>query len=316
MKKYFYWIGIGLSIALASYFFYFAVGVLKNYDFQVFMTPNLIFSIIAAALLYSLCIPISGWAWYILLRGMGVTWDAKNLSAIMGVTQIAKYIPGNIGQHIGRTALALAKGMSVGAYTGSVLIETVLAMLAGFFVGTFFILISPMPSFHILAEYKIMLFLMAIGLVVFTIVLPWFILSINNFAQRPFFAEKWEIQKITSPGYKAIGLAFFGYCLNYIVIGFGLWLISLAISGDMPFDYFYLTSVFALSWLLGFLTPGAPAGIGVREGIMALLLSGAGQNDEILLMITAMRFATIAGDGFVFVVAANYIRLNRLVKST
>ena len=316
MKKYFYWIGVGLSIALASYFLHFAANTLKNYDFQVFMTPDLVFSIIAAALLYSLCIPMSGWAWHILLRGMGVAWEPKNLSAIMGVTQIAKYIPGNIGQHIGRTALALAKGMSVGAYAGSVLMETVLAMLAGFFVGIFFILISPVPSLHILDEYKAMLFLAAIGLVVFAIMLPWFILSVNNFTQRPFFATRWKVQQITSPGYKAIGLAFFGYCLNYAVIGLGLWLISLAISGNMPFDYFYLTAAFALSWLLGFVTPGAPAGIGVREGIMALLLSGAGQSNEIFLMIAAMRFATIAGDGFVFIVAANYIRLNPSAKNT
>lgn len=316
MKKYFYWIGIGLSIALASYFFYFAVGVLKNYDFQVFMTPNLILSIIAAALLYSLCIPISGWAWHILLRGMGVAWGTKNLSAIMGVTQIAKYIPGNIGQHIGRTALALAKGMSVGAYTGSVLIETALAMSAGFFVGIFFVLISPVPSLHILAEYKAALFLMAIGLALCAIALPWFISRLNSFAQRPFFVTRWKLQQITSPGYTAIGLAFLGYCLNYAVIGLGLWLIGLVIGGGMPFDYFYLTAVFALSWLLGFLTPGAPAGIGVREGIMALFLSGAGQKDEILLMIAAMRCATIAGDGFVFIVAANYIHFNPLAKNT
>lgn len=316
MKKYFYWVGISFSIALASYFIYFSANTLKNYYFQVFLTPNLIFSIIAAALLYSLCIPISGWAWHIILQGIGVAWEPKNLSAIMGITQIAKYIPGNIAQHIGRMALAVAKGMSAGVYTGSVLIETVLAMLASFFVGIFFILISPAPSLHIFAEYKAMLFLMTIGLVVCVIALPWFALSLNKFTQRPFFATKWKIQQITSPGYKAIELAFFGYCLNFAVIGVGLWLIGLAIGGDMSLDYFYLTSVFALSWLLGFVTPGAPAGIGVREGIMALLLSGAGQNNEIFSMIAAMRFATIAGDGFVFIVAANYIRLNPLTKNT
>ena len=316
MKKYFYWIGIGLSIVLASYFFYFTISTLKNYNIQVYITPNLILSIISAALLYSLCIPISGWAWHILLRGMGVTWKPEKLSAIMGVTQIAKYIPGNIGQHIGRAALTLAKGMSVGAYTGSVLIETALAMSASFFVGIFFILISPAPSSHILVEYRATLFLIAIGLALCTIALPWLILKINKFTQHQFFGMKWQIQEITSPGYTAIGLAFFGYCLNYAVIGLGLWLISLVVDGNIQFDYFYLTAVFALSWLLGFITPGAPAGLGVREGIMALLLSGAGPSDAVLLMIAAMRFATIAGDGFTFIVAVNYIRLNPLTINT
>lgn len=316
MKKLFYWVGVVLSIALAAYFIHFAVNALKQYELEALLMPDLLLAIAVAALLYALCIPISGWAWHVLLRGMGITWRPENLAAIMGVTQLAKYLPGNVGQHIGRTALALARGMSVGAYASSVLTETVLAMSAGLFVGLVFILLSPAPVSNVIVEYRLTLGLMAGGLILCALALPWVIRKFDDLIRRHPIGVKWQTHALTSPGHAAVGLAFLGYCLNYVVIGVGLWSISLTAGGHIQADFFYLTAIFALSWLLGFMTPGAPAGLGVREGMMALLLSGLGSSDAVLLVITAMRVATIAGDGLVFILSALYIRLNPFVNNT
>lgn len=312
MKKYLYWTGILLSVALASYFIYFTIGVLRQYGANIILTSDLIIAMAAAAFLYAMCTPVSGWAWHILLRGMGVTWKPGALSAIMGVTQLAKYVPGNIGQHLGRTALSLAKGMSVGAYTGSVLIETILAMLAGLFVGIFFSLLSPFSVSKIIFEYRAILGVMAIVLAVCAFALPWVIHKAKSLVRCRVFFAKWIKAELIIPDLNNIGLAFIGYCMNFLLIGLGLWLISLVVGDNVKIDFFYLTAVFALSWLLGFITPGAPAGIGVREGIMVLFLSGLAAADIVLLMVAAMRIATIAGDGLVFVISAIYIRLNPL----
>ncbi|MGB4673891.1 MAG: lysylphosphatidylglycerol synthase domain-containing protein [Azovibrio sp.] len=310
MKKYFYRTGILISVALASYFVCFSIDAIRQYEIRIFLTPDLMLAIAAATFLYAICMPISGWAWHILLRGMGATWQSGNLSSIMGITQLAKYIPGNIGQHVGRTALSLAKGMSVGNYTGSVLIETVLAMLAGLFVGVLFALLSPLSVSHILFEYRAILGMAAIPLALCALALPWIIHNLKNFVRNRAFSSKLEKMNLTLPGCNAISLAFSGYCINYALIGLGLWLISLAVGDGIKIDYFYLTSAFAFSWLIGFITPGAPAGIGVREGIMVLLLSGLASGDIVLLIVATMRIATIAGDGLVFIISAIYIRLN------
>lgn len=316
MKRLFFWLGTVLSIALAVYFVRFAENAIAQYRLGPLMTTDLMLATIAAALLYALCIPISGWAWHVLLRGMGIHWHPGKLAAIMGVTQLAKYVPGNVGQHISRTALALAKGVPVGAYAGSVLIETVLAMFAGLFVGAAFSLISPVPVSSLIVEYQFALSLMAGALMLFALVLPWVFRAFNNFFRDKPFGGKWQLLGMTSPGYGAVCPAFAGYCVNYLVIGLGLWLISVAVDVHITADYFYLTAVFALSWLIGFLTPGAPAGFGVREGVMALMLSSVGQNDAVLIVIAAMRVATIAGDGLVFIVAALYMRLKTVVSNS
>ena len=301
-----------ISVALASYFVYFSIDALRQYGASIVLTSDLIVAMVVASFLYAMCIPVSGWAWHILLRGLGVTWRPGALSAIMGITQLAKYVPGNIGQHVGRTALSLAKGMSVGAYTGSVLIETILAMLAGLFVGIFFSLLSPFPISKIIFEYRAFLGVVAIILAVCVFALPWVIHKVKNLVRCRVFFAKWTKAELIIPGLNNIGLAFIGYCMNFVLIGLGFWLISLVVGNNVKIDFFYLTAVFALSWLLGFITPGAPAGIGVREGIMVLFLSGLAAADVILLIVAAMRIATIAGDGLVFVISAIYIRLNPL----
>src|SRR3546814_9620714 len=76
----------------------------------------------------------------------------------------------------------------------------------------------------------------------------------------------------------------------------------LARSADMPDSlYLYLiTSAFALSWVLGFLAPGAPAGLGAREGIMLLLLHGSAPAEALLIFVLLARVVTVLGDGLCF----------------
>lgn len=304
MKRGLYWLGFSFFVFLAAYFSYFAFGVLKRYDLSDFLAADVFFSIIAAAFLYSICIPVSGWSWSLLLRELGENRSTAVLSAIMGVTQLAKYVPGNVGQHIGRAALSLAKGIPVGAYGVSVVLETVLAMLSGFFVGAVCLFFSPVSLDGLWAVRSLSPGFLFAFLFVFFLVVIFFVIF------RPVGMRE-RIPYFRTLNYCSAGLAFLGYCVNYILIGFGFWLIALAAGDGMQADFLYLTAVFSLSWLLGFLTPGAPAGLGVREGVMALLLSSLGESDAVFLVIAAMRVATIAGDAFVFVFSVLYIRLCR-----
>ena len=57
-----------------------------------------------------------------------------------------------------------------------------------------------------------------------------------------------------------------------------------------------LTGSFALAWAGGFLAIGAPAGFGVREGLMLAMLRSSYSGPDALVLIIAHRLATIAGD--------------------
>jgi uncharacterized membrane protein YbhN (UPF0104 family) len=51
-----------------------------------------------------------------------------------------------------------------------------------------------------------------------------------------------------------------------------------------------------LAWLLGLITPGAPAGVGVRELVLLGLLSSFVPQSTILLATVVGRLVTIGGD--------------------
>jgi len=57
-----------------------------------------------------------------------------------------------------------------------------------------------------------------------------------------------------------------------------------------------------LAWLIGFLTPGAPGGIGVREAMLIAFLGGSGQEDAALMAAALFRIVTTLGDVYLLTV--------------
>ena len=57
----------------------------------------------------------------------------------------------------------------------------------------------------------------------------------------------------------------------------------------------------SLAWLVGYVTPGAPAGLGLREAVLALGLAPALGDAEALALALLYRLVTVAADGIVAV---------------
>lgn len=65
--------------------------------------------------------------------------------------------------------------------------------------------------------------------------------------------------------------------------------------GALPFPAW--CGWFALAWALGYVTPGAPAGFGLREAVLALGLAPVLGEAQALALAIAYRLTTVAGDG-------------------
>jgi glycosyltransferase 2 family protein len=61
-------------------------------------------------------------------------------------------------------------------------------------------------------------------------------------------------------------------------------------------DFLDLLAITTAAWVLGFVVPGAPGGVGVREAVMIVLLEPTiGQADSVALALI-YRISTTAGD--------------------
>lgn len=301
MKPMLRWVGWLLAIVIAAYFVVFATRTFRIADLAPLATPRVIASILAAAFLYALIIPLSALAWGALLRSQGEPLPRGLLASILAVTQLAKYVPGGVAQPLGRAAMSIRNGMSARAFATSVVQETVLAVGASVTTGVSLLLLSPAGMMQIPETYRGMVLVGVLATIGSVILFACGARLMPACIRR----SRWiaTLARVTgpAPGTRTTALVFLTYCLNYLTIGVGVWVVGQALALGASGGYLLLTGSFALSWLLGFVVPGAPAGLGVREGIMTILLSGSLDQHRILSLVIAIRLATLAGDGLCFV---------------
>lgn len=292
-----------IALSLAGYF---VLSAFRALDIgaitKVLSSPPQVMAILLAACLYASIIPVTGWAWRQLLAGQSERWTVRDLTIILGLTQLAKYVPGNMAQHAARATLALRAGMDARAYFSTLAQETLLAVAASLIVGLALLAWSG----HRIAQFppsaSIALYSAAAVLGIIIVVLASTRLGPVELRRRGGWVRRALALAGGLPGPSITLFALAAYVSNYLIIGIGLWLISTCYGAQLSFAL--VTAAFSLAWVLGFLAPGAPAGLGAREGIMLLLLHGTASPDHLTIFVLLARVVTILGDMLCFSVAS------------
>jgi glycosyltransferase 2 family protein len=289
-------------LAMISFVVY-AVGIMRDEDISRYTTLPVMLGILIFAIVYTSIIPISAWAWGRLLADTGKPIPWGELGMIMAITQMAKYLPGNVGQHIGRAAMSLSRGIGIQPLALTVLIESILALFAALLVGLIGASLSQTGLLTLLRGNETLL-ISAVATacaVMFGLMTSrrWLFYLIHRYTTV--YADSQV--PMCLPRRTTLFLSLSAYCLNYILIGVGLVILArLLIPEVVIHDVMLLTSSFALAWVFGFFTPGAPAGLGVREVIMLGMLSSYYSASNGIFLIISLRLATTIGDGLCFLV--------------
>ncbi|TPJ96565.1 hypothetical protein FJ489_13760 [Mesorhizobium sp. B2-5-12] len=222
--------------------------------------------------------------WQRLLAHLGAPVSHSWAIRAYATSQLAKYVPGNIFQFAGRQALGVAAGIGNRPLAKSTAYE--LALLIG--GGALF---SPL-----------VLPLMAVGASDW---LGWiFFAALVAVAlwSAAFLGTDFGVAALLYLAFLAFsGLVFAG--AYELAGGSGEFALYPAIAG-----------AYVLAWLAGLVTPGAPAGIGVREAVLLFLLGGLSSGPVILLAVVIGRATTVLGDLFFFVggqVAGRFCRTTK-----
>ncbi|MDQ2972836.1 MAG: hypothetical protein M3R20_07650, partial [Pseudomonadota bacterium] len=135
MKRRHHILGSIAGIAVTVIFLVYVARSLRGHDLTAYATPRAFAGIGLATLFYCLSLPLIAWAWRDLLRGLAVIKSGRELTAILAITQFAKYLPGNVGQYVGRTTMSLSRGIGLRAFGVTVVIEMISLMGAALLVG-------------------------------------------------------------------------------------------------------------------------------------------------------------------------------------
>jgi len=283
------------AVVATAYFLWFAFRSFRSIDLSGVSLPGVALAFVAATLLYSAIVPISAWAWERLLLDLGTRARFGELFAIFAATQIAKYVPGSVAQPLGRVALSAARGYSKLSLAVSISIETLLAALAGVASSCLLVFDDSRwnPAGQLLhAQHSLAI---GVGLLIAAVVAVWLTLPVLLRLWHRFAPGSTGTQ---APRTQTLLLCFAVYVANYVLIGFALYIVAIAISGArIAADPAFYIGAFSLAWLVGFVAPGAPAGLGVREAVLTSILGQVHDAGATLAIVLLLRLATVAGDG-------------------
>ena len=241
-------------------------------------------------------------AWSKVLGAWNISLPTGYAESQVLLSLIGKYIPGNVGQFVGRFALARRDGVP-GAVIGiAVLVDTALLIGAGCVIVLGFALLDPTLLTLLLEPVNAAPTDDAI----------WIVPAFFGFAAALGGALlQRAIRKRGAPPAQPLRLAlpFLVHLANFAVLGLSVIAVAHAIVPGAEINLALSCMIFVVAWIAGFVVPGAPGGVGIRDGILAVglgLFIGQGAGLTVALL---HRGVSVAGDVIVFLTAVALRRM-------
>jgi len=260
MKRALHLLGVVLVIVSLAYLVHFAVRHADSLP-DVHWDNRAVAGLGSAVALYGLALLSSASAWHLLLLSAGERPRFRSTAAIFLLSQIGKYFPGNFAHYVGRVALAKEQGLGARPVLFTLAFEATGAILAGIAVA------AELPGGEDMRGQVGPLQPAAALLVVAVVVLA------SRLVDSPRF-EAWS--RFPSPTLQPprnqrglLWLACVGlYSFNFFIFAACAALLARTLLGASAAPLPALAALMAAAWVAGFVTPGAPAGLGVREAIL------------------------------------------------
>ena len=302
---------VGLVLVVVSSIYF--VGIIIRYssslppiswDVSTFLT------LVTAAMIYLGAIGIGILVWYILLKGVGIEAGILETGTVFTVAQFSKYIPGNVAQHLSRLAISSARGWNAAKVLFTMVIEASWAVLASALLAGLALFVigestsgwfDELPSIgQIILVAASVLLLVIFAFLGVRYLLPSVIPSLSDLRQMEF------------PSIGVLIVCFLLSLFNFLFMGLLVQSLSVGLFGDGSADFWLLAGIFSVAWITGFLTPGAPAGLGVREAVLVTALSPIFGSGTALGITVAARLVTTIMDGVVFLIGLGVGRAFRI----
>jgi len=180
-------------------------------------------------------------------------------------TQLARYLPGGIWGVVGRFVVGKEAGVSNRSMAASIGLEMGLQILS----GSVFLLFALLLRQDMDVERYVLIGVMVAVVAVMVLSPPVFSFLINTglkLLKKPPLTMHFT--------YTNMLVLFLARLVSHSLVGWGYYLFIQGLT-DMPLNNGPLI-IFSYvgSWLIGYLSILVPMGIGVREGVLALLLTG------------------------------------------
>ncbi|MCR4795885.1 MAG: lysylphosphatidylglycerol synthase domain-containing protein [Ruminococcus sp.] len=296
MKKIIKIIGNIVMIAALA----FVVKKLLDMDISLsqFRDIKVISALVLCLLITAVIIIFSCYPWLVFTRSLsGRKIPFSTAMPVYTQSNLYKYLPGNVFQYVGRNQLAADMDIS----HVDVACATVLDVLfCVFWTAVISVVMLGGQIAELMAKYgRNLLIVGAVGILLVILL----ILAVRLKFRDKFKAYISRYSKAFAKGNRPMLLrgAFYYLLQNSVSAAMYFVCLSLIVPQAKTGELIALTGAFMFAWIIGFVTPGAPGGIGIREGVM-LFVCGDKFADRIVLFVLVMRIASIGADVAAFII--------------
>ena len=194
---------------------------------------------------------------------------------IFMIANLGRYVPGKVWQIAGLAVLARREGVSGGAATAAAVAGQGVAIVAASAVGVGALLVGP-DAFRAWSLPVAVALVAGVGVGLLPPVFRW--------VTGAWFRVAREVRPDALTSRRATGWLVL-YTLNWILYAVAFWVLVLSL--DLDAALVPVASSFAAAYVMGYVMIFAPAGVGVREGVLVALLTphlGAGPSGAVAIV--------------------------------
>lgn len=218
-------------------------------------------------------------------------------------SQLGKYLPGNVAHFAARHFMMRRNNIGHAELVAAGIIEATVLVLAASLIGLG--VLRPIATILLEAQVPEGLETLAVSLLAVLTIGAWFMARKRGWINATVSPSRAVLEWFTAI---AVALVFF----------LGMAACFLLVSEALAWSAFRQVAPWvAASWLLGFIVPGAPGGIGIREFVLVFGLTPLVGEPSALLAAGLFRLVTVGGDGLMALVGAvlmNQALLNRVLQ--
>ncbi|MCD8188277.1 MAG: hypothetical protein LUD57_06690 [Ruminococcus sp.] len=272
-------------------------------DIKQFKSPRVIAALVIGIIVQTIIWLCAGYPWKVFTQSLsGKKIPFSEVMPVYTRSNIYKYLPGNVLQYVGRNQLASNMKISHVDVACATILDIIFCVIGTGIVSV--ILLGSRIS-ELVVEYgKQIAIVGIIGVILIAAVVVVMYIKFREKLRE--YLRRYS--KALAPGNRANLAKGILYYFGQNALSAVMYFVSLSLifNGEASVsELITYTGAFLFAWIVGFVTIGAPGGIGIRESVM-IFICGEKFADKILLFVLVMRVASTIADVLAFFIGKVY----------
>jgi hypothetical protein len=282
---------IGYLLTVASIVFLVKYFIDNKDSMAILLDPGILWATLGLGVFVTVSVLFNAYTWK---RSLEIFTPARipliPIYCLFAKANMGKYIPGNVMQYVSRNIIGRDYNLDQKQMALSTVIELILKVAVAVvmtlllsFDGLFSTIVQAVRDGALSLWLVIAVLVVGFGVVAGVIV---YFVRLNR-------KRKLNFKKLAAVALHTAGF----YGVNMVAFILTLLLLQGSLQGYSPF---MLSGYYLIAWFIGFITPGAPSGIGIREYVMLLLFVPMFPQSTILAAMIVNRVISTLGDVFAY----------------